>query len=421
MHNKAVLDNGLSIIVNPMPYSRSVSVVIFTGTGSCHENPEEAGISHFIEHLCFKGTRHRPTSKDISQAIEGVGGILNASTGKEATAYWGKVTSSHFPLLLDTLSDLVLNPLLRQEDLEQERSVIIEEINMSLDSPQQRVSMLIDELLWPEQPLGRDIAGSKETVSSISRTQILEYFSRYYLPNNTVVSIAGDIEPAETIDRVASLFNNWTTQQAPPKDYFLDQEQFSARLQVNTRESEQAHLCLAIHGLPYTHPQRFILDMLNTVLGEGMSSRLFIEIRENKGLAYDIHSYTNHFRSSGSLIIYAGTDASKVETATSVIIEELFKLKQEISLEELVRARELLKGRIQLEMEDNRNLAMWMGSQEIMKRDILSLEQVFSIFDSVTLEDLARVAEELIHGDKLNMAIVGPGDESVPLKKLLRI
>ncbi len=421
MHNKAVLDNGLSIIANPMPYSRSVSVVIFTGTGSCHENPGEAGVSHFIEHLCFKGTRHRPTSKDISQAIEGVGGVLNASTGKEATAYWGKVASSHFPLLLDTLSDLILNPLLRQEDLEQERSVIIEEINMSLDSPQQRVSMLIDELLWPEQPLGRDIAGSKETVSSMSRTQILEYFSHHYLPNNTVVSIAGDIESAEAIDRVASLFNNWTARQAPPKDYFLDQEQFSARLQINTRESEQAHLCLAIHGLPYAHPQRFALDMLNTVLGEGMSSRLFIEIRENKGLAYDIHSYMNHFRSSGSLIIYAGTDAGKVETASSAIIEELFKLKQEISLEELARARELLKGRIQLEMEDNRNLAMWTGSQEIMKRDILSLEQVLSVFDSITLDDLARVAGELIHGDKLNMAVVGPGDESVPLKKLLRI
>jgi predicted Zn-dependent peptidase len=255
MHHKIILDNGLSIIVTPMPYSHSVSVAIFTGTGSCHENPEEAGISHYIEHLCFKGTRHRPTSKDISQAIEGVGGMLNASTGKEATAFWGKVTSSHFPLLLDTLSDLILNPLLRQEDIEQERSVIIEEINMSLDSPQQRVNMVIDELLWPEQPLGRDIAGSKETVASINRDQITEYFSRRYLPSNTVVSIAGDIEPEEATGRVESLFNNWTAQQVPPNDYFLDKEQISARLQVNTRESEQAHLCLAIHGLPYTHPQ----------------------------------------------------------------------------------------------------------------------------------------------------------------------
>ncbi|MCX6004396.1 MAG: pitrilysin family protein, partial [Chloroflexi bacterium] len=208
-YKKITLDNGLRLIISRMAHTRSVSVLFFVGIGSCYEQDSNAGISHFIEHMCFKGTRKRPSSMAISEAIEGVGGILNGGTDREITSYWCKLASQHFELAFDVILDLLQNPLFRSEDVDKERQVIIEEINMSLDSPQQRVGMLLDELMWPGKPLGRDVAGSKETVSSISRNQMLEFISDYYVPNNMLVSIAGDIDPDEAIKIVEQAMGNW--------------------------------------------------------------------------------------------------------------------------------------------------------------------------------------------------------------------
>jgi len=410
MYDKSVLDNGLRIITSTMPYSRSVCLAILVGTGSCHESEEEAGISHFAEHLFFKGTQRRPTSKEITQDIEGVGGVINGATDKELTIYWCKVATPHFPIAIDVLSDLLLNSRFDSKEIERERRIISEEINMNMDLPQQRISTLIDELLWPEQPLGREVIGYRKTISSITRKQILNYVARRYIPNNTVISIAGNIHHKEAVAQIETLFSKWTVGKLTT-DYITNDKQAEAKLRIEPRDIEQAHLCIAVHGFSRSHPQRFTLDLLNTVLGGGMSSRLFTEIREHRGLAYDISSYTEHFLKSGSFAIYAGVDPQKIENAVAAILNEMSKIKQGILANELIRAKELSKGRLYLRFEDSQNVALWYGSQEILMREILDIDDVISIVDAITIDELKEVAEEIITDSSLNLAVTGPVKE----------
>jgi len=407
MYDKAVLDNGLKVITSTMPHSRSICLVILAGTGSCYESKEEAGISHFAEHLFFKGTQRRPTSREITQDIEGVGGIINGGTDKEITIYWCKVASPHFSTALDVLSDLLLNSRFDTKDIEKERQVIIEEINMNLDTPQQRVNMLIDELLWPEQPLGREVTGYKETVSLLTREQLLNYLARRYMPNNTVLSIAGNIQHQEAMAQIEPMLGKWAPGELTTR-YVTNDKQTEPRVRIEPKDIEQTHLCLAVHGFSRSHPQRFTLDLLNTVLGGGMSSRLFMEIRETRGLAYDIHSYTEHFLDSGSFGVYAGVDPEKIETALAAIIEELSKIKQGIATSEITRAKELSKGRLYLRFEDTQNVALWYGSQEILLRQILDIDDIISIVDAITINELQEVAQKILTDSGLNLAITGP-------------
>jgi len=410
MYDKSVLDNGLRIITSTMPYSRSVCLAILVGTGSCYESEEEAGISHFAEHLFFKGTQRRPTSKEITQDIEGVGGVINGATDKELTIYWCKVATPHFPIAIDVLSDLLLNSRFDSKEIERERRIISEEINMNMDLPQQRISTLIDELLWPEQPLGREVIGYRKTISSITRKQILNYVARRYIPNNTVISIAGNIHHKEAVAQIETLFSKWTVGKLTT-DYITNDKQAEAKLRIEPRDIEQVHLCIAVHGFSRSHPQRFTLDLLNTVLGGGMSSRLFTEIREHRGLAYDISSYTEHFLKSGSFAIYAGVDPQKIENAVAAILNEMSKIKQGILANELIRAKELSKGRLYLRFEDSQNVALWYGSQEILMREILDIDDVISIVDAITIDELKEVAEEIITDSSLNLAVTGPVKE----------
>jgi predicted Zn-dependent peptidase len=430
MYKKAVLDNGLRVITSAMPHSRSVCLVILVGAGSCYESKEEAGISHFAEHLFFKGTQRRPTSKEISQDIEGLGGLINGGTDKEVTIYWCKVASPHFSIALDVLSDLLLNSRFDDKDIERERQVVMEEINMNMDLPQQRVNMLIDELLWPDQPLGREVTGYRETVSSITRKQFLDYLARRYMPNNSVLSIAGNIQHEQAMAQIKPIFDKWAPGELMT-DYITNDKQTEARLRIEHKDIEQAHLCLAAHGFSHSHRQRFTIDLLNTVLGGGMSSRLFMEIRERKGLAYDIHSYTEHFLKSGTFAIYAGVDPGKVEIAVAAILDELSQIKQEITATELTRAKELSKGRLYLRFEDSQNVALWYGGQEILTRQILDIDDVISIVDAITIDELKDVAKEILLGSGLNLAVTGPVQregfdrgnliKEKPLRQLLKI
>jgi predicted Zn-dependent peptidase len=397
-----------------------VCISIFIGTGSRYETDTEAGVSHFIEHLLFKGTQKRATAKDISVAIESIGGILNGGTDKELTLYWCKVAQSHFHLALDVLTDMMLHSKFDPQDIEKERRVIIEEINMSKDSPSQQVNMLIDELLWPGHPLGRDIAGNKESVSAIAREDMLNYLNRQYLPHNTVVAIAGNIEHQEAVTAVNQALGDWTNPQ-PHRGYSAYEPKQARRVQIKKRDSEQTHLCLALPGLPLLHPQRFTLDLLNVILGEGMSSRLFLEIRDKLGLAYSIHSYTEHLLDSGSIIIYAGTEPKNLETIIKAILEQLHKLKETVPESELFKARELAKGRLILRMENSHNVAPWLGGQEILTERILNIDQVISIIDATTAEELEQLAQELIAGEQLRLAVVGPVTEGKPLERLLKL
>jgi len=419
VYQKSLLDNGLRVITSAMPHTRSVSLGVFVGTGSRYERDEEAGVSHFIEHLCFKGTQQRATAKEVSEAIEGVGGILNGGTDKELTIYWCKIARPHFALAVDVLADMLSNSKFDPADIERERQVIIEEINMSLDSPQQRVDTLIDGLMWPEHPLGREVAGTKATVSTLARQDILGYLDHHYLANNTVLTVAGDISHQEASATLEDAFGSWRT--GSPQTYLpASDEQSQPRFQSEHRDTEQAHLCLALPGLSLKHPDRFVLDLLNIILGEGMSSRLFTEIREKRGLAYAIQSYVNHHLDTGSLTIYAGVDPGHLPTAVKAIVEEIYRLKDKVPEIELTKAKELSKGRLLLRMEDTRSVAGWLGGQELLLGKILTVDELVSIVDSIQADDLLRVAQQLLIADKLNLAVVGPVKDK-RLEELLQL
>ncbi len=420
MHQKTTLDNGLRIVTTTLPHTRSVSIGIFIGIGSRYETEVQAGISHFIEHLLFRGTSNRTTAKEISEAIEGVGGSLNGGTDKELTLYWARVAHPNFHLALDVLVDVLLNSKFDPGDIERERQIIMEEIHMTKDSPSQQVHMLIDEILWPGHPLGRDIAGTKQSMAGIGRDMMIAYLDSKYLPDNTVIAISGNIQHQEAVDAVSQVTGGWSNPQPCP-DYSGYKEQANPRLLIEKRDTEQVHLCLALPGLSLLDPKRYILGLLNVILGEGMSSRLFTEIRDKLGLAYSISSYIDHFLDSGAITVYAGVEPKNLKVAIKAVTEQLSLLKEPIPESELSKAKELSKGRLLLRMEDTRSVTGWMGGQEILTGDILTVDQVVSIIDAITADQLNELARELLVGEGLRLAVVGPVSEEESLEELLKL
>ncbi len=420
-YTKTVLDNGLRILSSSMPHVRSASVSVLVGTGSRYESLEESGISHFVEHILFKGSENRPSSEEIAEAIEGVGGVLNGGTDKELTVYWVKIMDSHLELAADVLSNLIRHPILDSTEIEQERQVIIEEINMSMDSPQQRANILIDEVIWPDQPLGRDVAGSRESVSAITPEILRNCWASQYGPANTVVSVAGNVQHEEVVSLLNRLLGGWAHVNSKP--WFPAQEaQDKPRMLLESRDSEQSHICLALRGISNQHPDRFAFDILNVILGEGMSCRLFRELREKLGLAYDVHSYISHFFDSGALTIYAGVNPANVEATTEAILNELAKLRDVPVTEiELTKAKEMVKGRLVLRMEDSRSVSSWFAGQELLLGKIQDIDEVISIVESVTSEDMSRVAGDWFCSAGLNLAVVGPQPNESRLENLLKL
>ncbi len=420
MYQKTTLENGLRIITANMPHTQAVCLNFFIGAGSRYENEAEAGTAHFIEHLLYKGTPKRPTASDICGAIEGVGGILNAGTDRELTVYWCKVAQPHLPLALDVMADMLLNARFDLQDIERERLVIFEEINMSKDSPAHQVDMLIDGLLWPDHPLGRDIAGSKQSVAAITRDKMLDYLARHYLPANAVVAVAGNIQHQGMVDAITQALGGWTGQRSGA-GYAPYKEKTAPRFRVEKRDTEQAHLCLALPGLSLFHPRRFALELLNVILGEGMSSRLFTEIRDKLGLAYSIYSYVTHLLDSGAVTIYAGVEPKNLTTAVRAILEQLYLLREGVPDDELAKAKEAAKGRLLLRMEDSRSVAGWVGGQEILTGRIISVDQVIAIIDAITTDELKQLADELVITSQLRLAVVGPVSSDEPLKEFLKL
>src|SRR5919202_3221845 len=407
MYDKSVLPNGLRIVSSTLPHTRSVSINIFIGAGSRYESDEIAGVSHFLEHMLFKGTRRRPTAREISEEIEGIGGIMNAGTDKELTVYWAKVGDHRFAHTLDILADSLLNSLLDSKELEKERAVILEELAMTEDSPADMVNILIDEVVWPHQPLGRDTGGTPDSVKATTRDDVIRYMEQLYVPQNTVVAVAGNVTHQEVVDRVGDYLGGW---EARPFGTWYPAEirNDTPRLRLRSKKTEQAHFCLATPGLSAAHPDRYVLDVLNAVLGEGMSSRLFLEIREKRSLCYDVHSYVNHYLDTGSTVINAGVDPSKLDEALRATIDELFKMTDAVPDKELTKAKEFIKGRLQLRMEDTRAVASWLGGQELLRREILSVGQVVEIVGSGSAGSLRRVAETLLQPSAFRLAVVGP-------------
>jgi predicted Zn-dependent peptidase len=395
------------MIVEPMPERHSASVVMMFTGGSRLEDDRLAGVSHFIEHLYFKGTARRPSSKEIADAIEGVGGFINASTDKELTAYWARVPSEHLNLGLDVLFDIVANSRIDPADVERERMVILEELRMYQDQPQDFVQNLFEELIWPGHPLGRDIAGTEASVSRIDRDEIIEYADAHYRQPNLVMGAAGSLDETATIAEVTrnlSLRSEpdgaMEASSPPPLD--------GPRVVVRRRDTEQAHICLGTRAFSYLHPDRYAFDLMNTVLGEGMSSRLFLNIRERLGLAYDVHSFSQKHRDTGYLGIYIGVDPKKAVDAVNAAMGELRGLGEtEVAAEELARAKEFTKGRLRLELETTNGVAFWLTYQEALLGEINTIEDELALVDAVTAADVQHVAQEVLR-NPMQMSVIGP-------------
>ena len=422
MYQKTTLDNGLRILTGSMPHTYSVCIAIFVGIGSRYESDREAGTSHFIEHVLFRGTPRHPTAREISEAIEGLGGILNGATDKEMTFYWCKVSQDHFQHAAGVLVDILRNSKFDPEDIEKERQVIIEEINMCKDSPSQQSGLLIDELLWPQHPLGRDIAGTRESMAGIDRKMMLDFLQARYVPEMTVVTVTGNIRHEDVVGVIGGLLGDWSNNaRTPGNDFLAYRETPYEKVKVIKRDTEQAHLCLALPGVSLFDSQRFPLDLLNVVLGEGMSSRLFSEIRDKRGLAYSISSYIEHFLDTGSLTVTASVDPDNLNETVTAVLEQLAMVRDGIPESEMQKAREISKGRLLLRMEDSRNVAGWIGGQEMLTNRVLTLDDIIRLIDEITANHLREVARELISADKLRLAVVGPIEDPAPLEKLLKI
>jgi predicted Zn-dependent peptidase len=395
------------MVIEPMPERQSASVVLMFAGGSRLEDDRLAGASHFIEHLYFKGTTRRPTSKEIADSIEGVGGFINASTDKELTAYWARVPAEHINLGLDVLFDIVTNSKLDPADVERERMVILEELRMYQDQPQDHVQNLFEELIWPGHPLGRDIAGTEESVARLDRDDILEFADAHYRLPNLVVGAAGALDEGPTVAEVTrnlslrSDMNGSVAVEPPPP---LD----SPRVLIRRRETEQAHICLGARALSYLHPDRYALDLLNTVLGEGMSSRLFLNIRERLGIAYDVHSFTQKHRDTGYLGVYIGVDPKKAVDAVNAVMAELRSLTDgEVTPAELARAKEFTKGRLRLELETTNGVVFWLAYQELLLGEIRTIDEEIAMVDAVTAPDIRRVAADVLN-NPMQMSVIGP-------------
>ena len=391
----------------PMPERLSASLVFMFGGGSRLEDERLAGASHFIEHLFFKGTRRRPTSKEIADAIEGVGGFINASTDKELTAYWTRVPAEHLQLGLDVLADIVSNSKLAVDDVERERLVILEELKMYQDQPQDYALNLLEEIIWPGHPLGRDIAGTEQSVERLTRDDILEYANAHYRMPNLVIGVAGAMDEDETLAVIGSSVTlpsepNGLVTPEPPLPLL------GSNVLVRRKRTEQAHIGLGVRAQSYLDTDRYALDLLNTVLGEGMSSRLFLNIRERLGLAYDVHSFTQKHRDTGHLGIYLGVDPKKAIEAIRAVIAEMHRLcDEDLTDEELHRAKEFTKGRLRLDLETTNGVAFWLTYQELLMGEIKDIEDELTMVDAVTAGDIRRVANSVLRAP-IQAAVIGP-------------
>ncbi|MCD6094037.1 MAG: insulinase family protein [Candidatus Omnitrophica bacterium] len=399
------LDNGLRIVSHFMPARNSVSLGLWVGVGGRYEKEEESGISHFIEHIVFKGTKKR-TCTQIKQAIEGVGGNLNAFTGEEFTTFLTKIPYKYLRRGLDVLSDMVLEPLLKEEDIQREKIVVCEEIKMYLDLPMHYVHFLLSQLLWPNHPLGRFLAGSIESVQKIDKEKILQYHKRHYFPQNIVIAAAGNIEHKDIVEQCQEVFSNL---QNKDKESFLPapDEQEKSQFNFFSKQTAQSHLCLGFPSFPRSHPQRYVLKILDIILGANMSSRLYQEVREKRGLAYEIGSQTQEFQDSGLFSISAGVENKNLEETLKVIKDELERIKEEVEEEEIERAKEFFRGQLLLGLESTNNYMLAIGEELSSLDRLFSPEEILKQIDRINSRDLKEVSRQIFKREKLNLAVIG--------------
>jgi predicted Zn-dependent peptidase len=407
-YRKTTLRNGLRLFTTRMPGMRSASIAFFFTVGSRYEPDAIAGVSHFIEHMLFKGTRHYPNARLISEAIEGVGGSFNGSTGKELTCYTARVPADQLPVVLHVLADMVRYPLFEAKEIEKERGVIIEELSATHDDPQEWCSLLVDQVMWPNLPLGRDDAGFIETVAQLQREQMLSYMHTHYLPNTLVLSIAGNIDHENVIEQVEQLFGDWEAGELPRWQESLPPPDATPVTMIQ-KETEQTNICLALPGASHSSPGYYPVLLINGILGDGMSSRLFQSIREEQGLAYDIGSYINTYYETGNLVISAGVDPSQTEATVRAILQELAHLcTTPVAEDELERIKAYIRGGIQLGLEGTQQVASWLAGQESLRNRVMEVEEVIAHINAVTPADIQYTAQSCFAPQWRRLAIIGP-------------
>ena len=411
------LDNGLRVLTSNLDHAQSVTCMVMLAAGSRYETPDTNGIAHFSEHMFFKGTERRPTARDIAGEIDSIGGEFNAFTGKEYTAYYVKCAAEHRDVALDVLGDMLQNSRFDSEEIEREKGVIVEEMNMYFDTPRDYIGGVYENLLYGDQPLGWDIIGRKETVRGATRETFMNYLDRWYKPPRMVVGIAGRIGD-DAVERAEALFGDLpgaaTEKPEPARAYQTE------RVRVFTKQSDQAHLVLGVPSYPIEHPDRYALQMVATVLGGGMSSRLFTEVRERRGLAYYVFGTNHSYTDAGSLYSQAGVDINRIDEAVTTIASELKKIAAEpVPADELEKARSFTKGRFVLSLESPQGLILFGMRKEVLEGRAPDPEEVLAAVDAVTAEDVQRVAQDVISGEQLRLAVIGPFDDAERFARLL--
>jgi predicted Zn-dependent peptidase len=422
-YQRSVLENGLRVVTQPMPAARSVSVGLFVGVGSRREDEAHAGLSHLLEHLVFKGTRRYPEPGGLSEAVEGCGGSVNASTDRELTIYSARVPAEAAPRALEVVADLVLAPLLRRRDLVSEKPIIVDEIRMYVDSPGDHVFSLFDELLFGRHPLGREIAGTPRSVRRAGHERVTEHWERWYRPANLVLASAGAVRHDDVL-RIAKRWLDDEPSIITPMPLAAPLEPPTpappGSLRVAFRRLSQGNLCIGMPGVARDDPDRWALELLGAVLGDGMSSRLFVELRERRSLTYDVSTFGTTYSDCGTFGIHAGFDPDQAGPLLAAILEQLERVVQEpISDGELDRARAYTRGRLQLRMEETGAVAAWLGTGESLLPRILTVDEVIERIEALTADDLLRVARAYVRPDLARLAVLGPFRSRLRFERML--
>jgi predicted Zn-dependent peptidase len=420
MFHRTQLPDGPRVISARLPGSRSVSIAAYVLAGARQETPDVAGAAHFMEHITFKGTDRYPTSRAISEAVEGVGGSANAATDRESTVYWVRVPRRRVQTAVEVVGELIARPRLAEADIDQERTVIIEEIRSYMDDPSEYAQTLMGLALFGDGSLGREICGDEAGIRALPSSAIRDFWRARYRPGNVVVAVAGDLDHAEAVGLVAEAFGTGDGAQAG----FEPAPTLPAgpRVMTGRRDTTQAQLGIGLPALPRDHPDTWILTVLNAVLGDGMSSRLFLGVREEKGLAYDVSSGLIEYADCGALEISAGVDPVQLPKAIEAILAEVARMADErVPDEELAKAKAYLAGGLELRMDDTRHLASWVGGQEALHERVLTLDEALEALEAVTADEILRVAGGIVRDDGLRMAVVAPARHLRGLDRRLRL
>jgi predicted Zn-dependent peptidase len=409
MYEKTILNNGLTVISHYMPSRVSISLGLWIKAGARYEGKNINGISHFLEHVLFKGTARR-NCEEIKQAIEGIGGSFNGFTAQEMTCYLAKVPGEYLERALDVLADMVLNASLTPKDIEVERKVILEEIRMYKDLPSHFVMDLLTELLWPNQPLGRNIAGETDTVGQIDRKQLAAYKRSFYQLDNIIVAACGNLKHSRLLEECKKHLSVSPADKIERKGFVSAKEnQTAPQWKFQVKKTEQTHLALGLHGLPKAHPGHFALNLLNIILGANMSSRLFREVREARGLAYDIGTSLKFFQDSGAFIVHAGIDNRRVVETLEIILAQLMEIKKNnVGAQELARAKEYYIGQLGLGLESTGDHMLWLGENFASLNKFLYPEKIIKQVKGIEAGDITRLADKILQTRSLNLALIGP-------------